>query len=47
MAAEALIKALNNPTALPNVNALCGTAQTALEDLTKVYERSTDKASQC
>jgi hypothetical protein len=33
MAAEVLIKALNNPTVLLNVNALCGTAQTALEEL--------------
>jgi DNA-binding transcriptional ArsR family regulator len=45
MAAEALVKALNNPTVLAIVDALHDTAQTTLEKLSKVYTMNTNTAT--
>jgi acetylornithine/succinyldiaminopimelate/putrescine aminotransferase len=45
MAAEALIRALNNPSLAPNVENLRDTAKSALKDLSKAYAMIQDPAS--
>jgi hypothetical protein len=45
IAAEALIRALNNPTVRNNTEALCKTANNTLNQLSKVYEIKTDPAA--
>jgi hypothetical protein len=45
MAAEALIKALNNPTVFNNAEALCNTADNTLTKLSKVYAMNKELAS--
>jgi hypothetical protein len=45
MAAEALIKALNNPAFSPHVEKLRDTAETALQQLSKAYEMNQELAS--